>query len=186
MHIIACTLQVFFQSKKHIDTCTLVCLHHVVQHIVGRIEESHRTDGKKHYIIIVTHARAECQPQQIAYHDYCQRYLHPYHIERNDIDGDKQSQQRDADTIKEYLGKDFPVLAIYQYQASRKHLYHHQNRELADGGWSTKEQAVFEPDAYNKIDDSGYTRKQNGTRHSLAIEHQKECHINKCRTRFTL
>ena len=131
VHIIASTLQVFLQPQQHVDTCTLVLLHNVVQHVVSRIEEGHGAYGKEHDKVIVTNARPYGLPQQVAYQEHNEHQLHPHHIEGHYIDRDEDSQQRNANAIERYLQEKLTVLAIYIDQACRKQLNHQQYREAS-------------------------------------------------------
>ena len=49
VYVLASTFQVFLQTQKHINTNTLVGLHHVVKHVIGHIIEQQRTQGEATY-----------------------------------------------------------------------------------------------------------------------------------------
>ena len=99
MDIIPRTGKVFLQSEKYIDTHTLMGFHHIVKHIVCRIEKSNGTDGKGRYEEISRQTSGKSTPQKHDYHDNAQRNLHINDIKRYHIFGEKQKQRRDTHTI---------------------------------------------------------------------------------------
>ena len=98
VNVIAHTLEVFLQSQQHIDARTLIRLEHVVQRVVGSVEEQSAAQRKEGYPQVVLDAHAQPLPHQIADEHNRDDELHPHHIEGDDIDGEQQRQQRDAQT----------------------------------------------------------------------------------------
>ena len=186
MHIISGTSQILIQSQKHIDTHSLVRLHHVVQHVVGTVEEGNGTQREDGYQEIIPESRSQSVIYQETYHQCTEQQLNPYDIERDDEGGEKRHYQRDTDRICQNNQRMLLVARIGIHHARREYLHQQQHRKLTHRGIGIPHQHILVLDAHHKVGYHRDTRKQHGSRHSLAIEHQEEGGINQCRARFSL
>ena len=59
VYIVSGSGKVFVKPEEHVDTCALMRLEDVVEHVVGRIEEGYRPDGKQHNEEIMAYACAQ-------------------------------------------------------------------------------------------------------------------------------
>ena len=98
-------------------------LQHIVEHIVGRVEEGDGTKGKKQDEIILVNAGTQRPPQQIAQQKGTHHQLHPNHIKGNDILGKEQAQHGYTHTDSQQMGAELTIVAIYP---------HHSNGEEMD------------------------------------------------------
>ena len=91
MHIVASSFQVFLQTQQHVDTYTLMRFHDLVQHIIGQIEEHHRTEGKQSDPGIVPDAGSQRQPKQITNQQHTNHQLNICDIKRYHIYREEES-----------------------------------------------------------------------------------------------
>ena len=96
MHIVSGTLQVFLQPQQHIDTHPLVSLHHVIEHIVGCIDEYHTAHSKEGYPEIVGKACQQPAIDEIAYQQDTHQQHHIRGVEGNNEQRERHRQQKNT------------------------------------------------------------------------------------------
>ena len=99
MYIISGTRQVFVQSQQHVDTHSLVRFHHVVQHIIGTVEEGNTSHCENRNQEIVAEAGSQTVIHQESDHHRTEQQLHPYDVKRNDVGGEERKDERDAHRV---------------------------------------------------------------------------------------
>ena len=171
MNIIARSCKVLVKAKQHVYAHTLVRLHNVVEHIVGRIEEHQRANGERHDEEIALQAGAKGLYEQIKGEQHTHHKLHDSHVEGYDIDREEERQEGYSERVREYEDCLLSVLTIDINHARREHLNKEQHGELAYrcGRVTQKNLFIFHTD--NKIDNHGHTREEHTARHALTIEH---------------
>ena len=97
MHIVACSLEVFLKTQQHVDTHPLVGFEHMVQGIVGQIEEDDRSQGEGTYPKVIAEARQQPADYHIQDKQDAQGEFYINNVEGNDEEREQQGQQSDAD-----------------------------------------------------------------------------------------
>ena len=148
-------------------------LHHIVEHIIGRVEESYRTQGEGSYEIITAQSGCQCLINDIANHGCTQTELNPNDVERNHIGGEEQEDERNADSVCKNRITMFLITRIGTDHTCRKYLHQQKHHKLTDG-------SILILDTYYEIDHHGHSRKEDASGHSLAIEHEEKGRIDQC------
>ena len=132
--VIARPAEVLLEPEEHVDTRALVGLQDVVQAVVGQIEEHHGAEGEDGYPIIITYARGEPLPEQVADEQGADDELHPDDVEGDDVEREERGQQRRADAEGHEAQGVAAVAAVDPDHGRREDLYEQQHGVLADGG----------------------------------------------------
>ena len=186
MYIISGTRQVFVQSQQHVDTHSLMRFHHVVQHVIGTVEEGNTSHCEYRNQEIVAEAGPQTVIHQESDHHRTEQQLHPYDVKRNDVGGEECKDERDAHRVAQDDESMLPVARIAVHQSCREDLHQQQHRELSHRGVGIPHRHVLVLDTHHKVNHHRDSGKEDGTRHSLAVKHQEEGGIYQCRTRLAL
>ena len=174
MHVISRTSQIFIQSQQHVDTHSLMRFHHMIQHIIGRIEESDTSQRKDGDEEVIPEPGSQSLINQESDEHSTQEELDPHNVERNDIGRKEHEEQRNAYRI----GKDhqclFPIARIGVHHASRKNLHQQKHDKLTHRSIGIPHHHVLILHTHYEVSHHRHAGKENGTRHSFAVKHEEE------------
>ena len=161
---------------------------HAVEHVITRIQKTdrryqeNRNEGihppplTQQHVEQPTDGHRTKPPQDI------------HHVEGPQPTGQRTGQQHHAYTRSSQRPQ--PYTAVLGQIDPQQRRYRNQNetqhREFTDRSGILKHPNIAETDADNKIDHGTDSCKQHGSRHTLAIEHQRKGQINQSRTRLAL
>ena len=121
--VVAGTCQVFLQSEQHVDAHSLVGFHHIVEHVAGRIEEGDAAQCEGGDEEVVAQAAAQPFIDENADENGRKGQLHVDDVEGNDILGEEQRSDGDADGIGHEHEHALPVATIDAHHRGREHLH---------------------------------------------------------------
>lgn len=152
MNVVAGTGKVFVESEQHVDAHTLMRLHHVVQHVVGRVEEHHRTDGERQYEEVLRKARTQSVVEEIEEQRKTHTELYPRHVERNDVHVEENGYSGEHQAIADDCIGVLTVVHIVVHHACYEQLYEQQYHELAHRCRCVEEHNALVLNAHNEVE----------------------------------
>ena len=184
--IVACARQVLVQAQQHVDAHPLVGLQHIVQHVVGAIEERYGADGEEADIQVADEARVEGFIEQVEDEQDADDELDGRDVKRDDEHGEQHHDDRCADGGEQHEPRALLVATVDVDHARGEDLHQEQDHELARRRVAVPEHHLFVFDAHHEIDDHGHGREEDAARHSLAVEHQEERQVDQGGARLAL
>ena len=186
MHVVSGSRNIFLKSEQHVDTHSLVWLHHAVEHVIGRIEEYDGTEREQHYVQIVDDAAAQPLIQKIQQKQHTERQLNPYYVKRYHENGEKSGKQRYSEHIKKYEPRLLAVFTIDVNHQCGEDVHKQEHDILAHRCGRLCQEHLLVFYSHHEIDHHRNPREQYAAGHAFAIEHKEERQINQRRTCLTL
>ena len=186
MDIVTGSGEVFLESQEHIDAHTLVGLHHIVEHIVGRVEEKHRADTEQRDVEEAADAGGKPLIDEENRHGDDGGKLYPHDVEGYDEAGCEGGYEGGGSHGYGHDAHGLGRLAVGGDHAGSENLRQQQDDILAHRGGGVHEHHVLVLDADDKIDDHRHTRKEDAALHAFAVEHQEKREVNQRRASLLL
>ena len=186
-HIVSGTTGVILQSQQHPDAHLLMRLQHLGEHMVGRIEEPDRADGKEGDVEIAEQPFAQRKVKEIQHHARHHTPLHIGNVERQGIAVGTYGQQQCQQAIGQHLEGRHAQSRVHQHQPHREQMDEQQHTAFAQPRGRVLPQGhIGIADAHYKIDDCRHCREKDAPRHSVTVHHQEETQVHQRRPRLLL
>ena len=155
MYVISRTGKVFLQAQEHINTYSLVGLHHLIEHKGGTKEKQCRTSREECYEDVFPERRFIPQIYQISYQHDSGENLHPDDIEAYDILREEQTKNGSTQGAKHHEDRLTLCLAITHYKDRRKDVDNHHDDKRTYVGRGVHNGGGSITDAYDEINHHG-------------------------------
>ena len=160
--------------------------HHIVQHIVGQIEEDHGAQCEQGDPQVIADTRGQGTPHEVAHHQYADQQFDVEHVERDDEQRKEHHHDCHPETGQQDPQEVLMIVAIDTHQTCREYLNQQEYREFSNRRGRIGYHRIGIANAHHEVDDHRHTRKEDTARHALTVEHQEEGQIDQCGTRLTL